>query len=268
MSQIGLFKRETHYLDKMGFKELFPAFFSYYAIIVYMILVVGGFGTVAYMHTTGTAGSITGTLYAIAAAIFIFAPSWYIAHRFVLHGRWLYKIPFTAGYWKRIHYDHHQDPHNLEVLFGALYTTLPPLALINAPLGYALGGTAGAIAAFSTGCLWSIFNEFFHCVEHLNFKPKAKWMKLIKEQHMMHHFHDEDGNYGITNFVWDRMFGTYYVRKDRPTKSATVHNLGYTEEEAAKYPWVANLSGGVDNRTPREKRAGYKAGAGKDKNAA
>ena len=25
---------------------------------------------------------------------------------------------------------------------------------------------------------------------------------------MAHHFHDETGNFGITSFLWDRLFGT------------------------------------------------------------
>lgn len=253
MATTGLFKRETHYLDKMGFKELFPAFFSYYAIQVYILLVIAGYGAAYYYAESAVTIAVS-----MVFAIFIFAPSWYVTHRFILHGRWLYKIPFTAKFWKRVHYDHHQDPHNLEVLFGALHTTLPPLALINMPAGYLIGGTGGALAAFATGCLWTILNEFFHCIEHLNFKPKSKWLKHIKEQHMMHHFHNEDGNYGIINFGWDRLLGTYYLRKDRPVKSKTVFNLGYTEEEAKKYPWVAEASGGVDDRRPREKRATYK----------
>ena len=42
-------------------------------------------------------------------------------------------------------------------------------------------------------------------------------------------------------------------------KSATVFNLGYDEDAAQRYPWVADLSGGVSDDTPRDKRQPKKA---------
>lgn len=68
---------------------------------------------------------------------------------------------------------------------------------------------------------------------------------------MAHHYHDETGNFGITDFSWDRLFGTFYEREDRPEKSATVFNLGYDEAEARLYPWVADKSGGTFERPER-----------------
>ena len=76
----------------------------------------------------------------------------------------------------------------------------------------------------------------------------------MKHRHMAHHFHDENGNFGITNFLWDRVFNTVYDRPDRPNKSPKVFNLGYTKEMAEKYPWVAELSGGLGHENPRQRR--------------
>jgi sterol desaturase/sphingolipid hydroxylase (fatty acid hydroxylase superfamily) len=78
----------------------------------------------------------------------------------------------------------------------------------------------------------------------------------MKARHLEHHFHDERGNFGITNFVWDHVFGTYYTRPQRPAKSATVFNLGYDDRMAQRYPWVARRSGGVAAGHPR-----YRTGA-------
>ena len=69
----------------------------------------------------------------------------------MLHNRLLYKSQLTAKVWKRIHYDHHQNPHDLSVLFGALYTTLPPILLLTLPIGWLIGGAAGAAAAMAAG---------------------------------------------------------------------------------------------------------------------
>src|SRR3546814_8026358 len=56
---------------------------------------------------------------AAAVAIVAYPLAWYLLHRYVLHGQWMFKSPLTARTWKRIHYAHHQDPNHLEVLFGA-----------------------------------------------------------------------------------------------------------------------------------------------------
>ena len=80
------------------------------------------------------------------------------------------------------------------------------------------------------------FYEFVHCIQHLAYKPKSPLIAEMKKRHMAHHFHDENGNYGITTFFWDKVFGTYYDRPERPVKSPTVFNLGYTEEVAKVYP--------------------------------
>ncbi len=69
-------------------------------------------------------------------------------------------------------------------------------------------------------------------------------MQEIKRLHLLHHFHNENGNYGITNFVVDRLLRTGYDAARAMPKSATVFNLGYDETMATKYPWVAALSRG------------------------
>ena len=61
--------------------------------------------------------------------------------------------------------------------------------------------------------------------------------------------------------MWDKLFGTFYESAaERPNKSPTVFNLGYTPEVAEKYRHVARLSGGVATDHPRE-RVRQKAGA-------
>ena len=61
---------------------------------------------------------------------------WYCLHRWVLHSNWMFKVPFLASTWKRIHYDHHMNPNDLSVLFGAPYTTIPAVLAPTLPLGY------------------------------------------------------------------------------------------------------------------------------------
>ncbi len=240
------FWNRAHYLDRMTLRELVIAYFQHYTIIVYLSLavvcaVVYGFYPATLMQTAAC----------IALAIIAWPMVWYALHRWVLHGSWMYKIPFMAKTWKRIHFDHHQDPNHLEVLFGALSNTLPTLAIISLPLGYGIGGIGGAAAAFGWILLLTCYNEFIHCIQHLAFKPRNKIIANIKARHVAHHYHDESGNFGIANLMWDRLLGTLYEKKARPKRSATVFNLGYDEAQAQRYPWVARLSGGISASGPR-----------------
>ncbi|MEA3052765.1 MAG: hypothetical protein QOG72_1668 [Sphingomonadales bacterium] len=253
------FWRREHHLDKMTLRELVAAYFQYPAIIAYLALSAAAIGLYA-----ARPAPLAPTLVAVAAASLIYPLVWYLLHRWVLHSKWMWKSRLLSPTWKRIHYDHHQDPNHLEVLFGALHTTLPTIALGVLPVGWAIGAlmapaTPGAplgaaLAAFATGLVTTCFYEFVHCIQHLAYKPKRKWLVEMKRRHMAHHFHDETGNFGITSFLWDRLFGTFYDKaSDRPAKSPTVFNLGYTPEVAEKYPHVARLSGGVATDHPRER---------------
>lgn len=250
---------KRHHLNKMTFRELVVAYFQYYAIQAYLLLAVAS-AVVAFMAPPTFVQGAVAAVFAMIAYPLI----WYVLHRWVLHGRWLYKSPLTARVWKRIHYDHHQDPHHLEILFGALYTTLPAIALATIPIGWAIGGLGGAAVAFTGGLLMTCFYEFCHCIQHLSYKPKNKYLAAWKARHMAHHFHDETGNFGITNFMWDKLFGTFYEREQRAVKSATVFNLGYDDAEAVRYPWVARASGGVAKGTPRDRRQGSEGDAAND----
>jgi len=245
------FWNRSHYLDRMTLRELVIAYFQYYTIIVYLAL-----AALCAVVFAFNPASIIQTAACIMLAVIAWPLTWYMLHRFVLHGSWMYKMPFFAKTWKRIHYDHHQDPNHLEVLFGALINTLPTVAIATLPIGYWIGGVGGAAAAFGWGLIITCYNEFIHCIQHLAFKPRNRIIANIKARHVAHHYHDESGNFGIANLIWDRILGTLYDKKQRPKRSATVFNLGYDEAMAEKYPWVLEASGGVITNGPRRSPRG------------
>ncbi len=250
----NLWDGRKHYLDRMTVRDLVRAYFAYPAIQAYLAIGFVSAAAAVYLWP-GLALAAA----AVAATFAIYGLVWYVLHRFVLHGRYLFRLPMTAPVWKRIHFDHHSDPNDLGVLFGALYTTLPTIALATIPIGWAIGGVGGGAAAFAAGLFITCAYEFCHCIQHLSFIPKRAWLKRIKRLHMAHHFHNEQGNYGITTFLWDKLFGSYYGRVSDLPPSPTVRNLGYTPEQYARYPWVAELSG---LKTPDLKTA--EPGAGED----
>lgn len=249
-SKLPFWKR-SHYLDRMSFGQLVTAYFQHYTIVVYLSLAALCIVGFAYMPATPLQ-----SVGAIAAAVIIYPLVWHLLHQHVLHGQWMYRIKWLSPTWKRIHYDHHQDPNHLEVLFGALHTTLPTIALATVPVGWLIGGPGGALAAFAAGILTTCYYEFMHCIQHLSFKPKWKWVQHMKQRHNEHHYFHEAGNFGITNYWWDHILGTYYEKKDIPRRSPTVFNLGYTEDVARDYPWVKELSGGIASGHPRRRAMG------------
>ncbi|MBL8685860.1 MAG: sterol desaturase family protein [Alphaproteobacteria bacterium] len=230
----------SYQLDKMGLRDLFKAFFTYPTILVYLGLAI----LMIYLASQAE-GSGWMVFTPILATVLIYPLAWYLIHRFILHGRYLYKIRLTATAWKRIHFDHHQDPHNLHVLFGALYTTLPTIFIITVTTGWLIADEMGIYIACASGLIMTCFYEFCHCIQHLNYQPRTAFIQKIKKWHLAHHFHNEQGNYGITNYFWDRLFKTFYHRPHDVPRSKTVFNLGYTAEEADLYPWVLQKSHGI-----------------------
>ena len=228
-------------LDKMNLNELTVAYFLYPAIQVYIVL-----GLVSLALSIHWGVGVIEFIASVVLAIVLYPVFWYCLHRYVLHGQLLYKSPLTAKVWKRIHFDHHRDPHDLKVLFGALYTTLPTILILVTPIGWVVGGQAAAAAAFSAGLFITCFYEYCHCIQHLRYTPKSKALKAIKKLHLQHHFHDENHNFGITNFFVDKLFGTYNEDPRDVPRSDTVFNLGYTREIVSKYPWVARMTHDID----------------------
>jgi sterol desaturase/sphingolipid hydroxylase (fatty acid hydroxylase superfamily) len=238
-------------LGRMTLRELVRAYASHPAIHLYAACAIASAALAVWQG-----GGLWRSGAAVLATMLAYPVAWYAIHRFILHGRLLYRFRLTSPLWKRIHFDHHQDPHRMDVLFGSPLNTLPTILAITLPLGWLIGGGAGgAASAACAGLVITCLYEFSHCVQHLNFRPRSRALRRMKELHLMHHFHDELGNYGITSFVTDRLLGTFYGAARDRQRSPHVFNLGYTVEEARHFPWVATLSGGP----PRDRPPAYKA---------
>ena len=252
MKSKSLFTRRTeakvHDLGKMSLRDLIPAYFTYPAILVYLTLATI---TAALAVWQGALAIPLRTLLAASSSVVMYPVIWYLLHRYILHSRFLYRFPATARLWKRIHFDHHQDPNRLDVLFGSLTNTLPTLVIATVPVGYWISGNwSGAATALASGLITTCVYEFFHCIQHLNYQPKNAWLRRIKKLHMAHHFHNENGNFGIVSFWVDRLAGTAYEEMIERPRSRTVFNLGYDDAEAERFPWVAALSPTRRRRNP------------------
>ena len=114
----ALWDGRKHYLDRMTVPDLVRAYFAFPAIQGYLGL--GVLSTVAAIYYWP---GFLAALAAVVVTIFIYGLVWYVLHRFVLHGRYLYKSPLTASVWKRIHFDHHGDPNAVSYTHLTLPTT-------------------------------------------------------------------------------------------------------------------------------------------------
>ena len=123
-------KTRTNDLGQMSLNELIVAYATYPTVIFYALLAVAA---AAGAIRLGAFAAPWRTLASIAAMLAIYPFYEYALHRFVLHNRLLYQSPLTAAIWKRIHYDHHQDPNRLDVLFGHPSNTL--LAIFGLEMG-------------------------------------------------------------------------------------------------------------------------------------
>lgn len=216
--------------------EFFAVYASHYAVALYAVIVLAtlALSFALIEHWWQLAGS-----FVLVALVYPLVE--FVLHRFVLHSRALYRQRWSAGLWRRIHYDHHMNPNDLAVLFGAPYTTLPAVLVPTLPIGYLAFGLPGAVSAAAGGFLALMVYEFFHCAAHLPVKFELPVMQRMRRHHALHHFHAETGNYGIVTDVMDKVIGTEYEAGAAKGPSPTVRNLGYCGEEVKKYPWVAEL---------------------------
>lgn len=229
---------KTTDLNKLSLRGFLKIYFRYPTIQVYCLLAALSGGIAVWLSR-----GVWSLLYGIFLVVLAYPWIEYFIHRYILHGKFLYKSPWTASQWKRVHYDHHQDPNELRVLFAAFHMVLPTILLLTVPMGWlVLGGAAGIFSLLTAGFLAMLYYEFCHTLQHLTFPPKSSYLRTLRKRHHVHHFHNETGNFGIATSLADRLFGTLLPEADIP-KSPTVFNLGYYGEEMERYPWLARLSG-------------------------
>lgn len=230
-------KEEEYLLNRMSLADLRRAYITYPGIQTYIAILL-----VTFVLSVATMVSPLRLVLSMAASVILYPAIWYFLHRWVLHNPLMYKFRLTAAVWKRTHYDHHRFPNDLSVLFGGLQTTLPTIIIFTGPVGWLIGGFSGAMGAITAALVTTCVYEFWHCGQHLAFEPKSEFWKRIKKLHLAHHYHNENGNFGITNFFVDRLMGTRYEESSEVPRSATARNLGYTDEVARDYPWVKELT--------------------------
>ena len=124
-------------LGRMTLRELLGAYATHPAIHLYLVLALLSGGLAVHW-----AEGALRPLLAFSATVLAYPLVEYLIHRFVLHSRLMYRSAWTAALWKRVHFDHHQDPHRLDVLFGSPLNTVPTILAVTVPLGWLVGERA------------------------------------------------------------------------------------------------------------------------------
>jgi len=131
----------------------------------------------------------------------------YMLHRYVFH--WVTEAKWSQRFHFIMHGSHHQYPRDKErllmppvpgilmgsVLFGLFYVVF---LVFGAPKL-----TFGFFPGFFTGYL---LYSFVHRATHVMRPPKR--FKKLWMHHSLHHYRYPDKAFGVSNTLWDRVFGT------------------------------------------------------------
>lgn len=147
----------------------------------------------------------------------------YVTHRFIFHLK-PPKNPLLLKLLKRLHYDHHVYPDDLQLLFLPVWYSLP-LFVIWLCFLYFVTGNVTVVLSFGIGMIvMLLMYEWKHYIAHRPIRPFTPFGRWLKKQHLLHHYKNENYWFGVSNPFYDFLFGTYKEGKDVKT-SETARNL-------------------------------------------
>jgi dihydroceramide fatty acyl 2-hydroxylase len=136
-------------------------------------------------------------------------------HRFVFHAvgprPWMRRFHFIAH---GMHHDFPQDADRLVMPLG-----------ISAPVGLTfyllfdlIAARPEAVAIFiGYGIGYLLYDGIHYFTHHM--KATTRVGKFLKKYHLVHHFTGVDGLYGVSNPLWDYVFGTTKDRNEPAAKA-------------------------------------------------
>jgi|CXWL01.1.fsa_nt_gi sterol desaturase/sphingolipid hydroxylase (fatty acid hydroxylase superfamily) len=146
----------------------------------------------------------------------------YLAHRYILHGR----FPYGRTWWSRflnrtfahLHWQHHQRPWDGNHINGTITDTIwavGPLALLTF-----LAPAHTVPVFFAAFLLGYVIEEWCHHSVHYYVLPWP-WFRRLKARHFYHHSRrGADILFGLSNGFWDDVIGTGMPLADRDATSA------------------------------------------------
>ena len=196
------------------FKSDFLEFFTHISPIAVLVIWVP---VVAYFIYRGIAiqrASAGTMIFGILLGLFLWTFAEYTLHRFLFHFKprnaWQERLSFL------MHGVHHAQPRDKTRLVMPPAVSIP-LALVFLGLFHLIfnsllmipNWTAPVFAGFLMGY---IAYDMIHYGTH-HFPIKKGYFRMIRRNHMHHHFQTPDKRFGVSNPLWDYVFNTMPAEK-------------------------------------------------------
>lgn len=165
--------------------------------VIYPLLIV------YFLFVGFSVWSLEALFQSLATLVLAFA-TWslaeYLVHRFFLHN-----VPLFEA----MHHAHHESPRaligtptvlSLAAFMGLAYWPVLELSGQQAASAW-MAGLLGGYLTYITA----------HYAIHHTGSNGYGWAKVLKRHHGLHHYQDGKINFGVTNRLWDRLFGTLAV---------------------------------------------------------
>ncbi|MEW5676250.1 sterol desaturase family protein [Flavobacterium enshiense] len=141
----------------------------------------------------------------------------YIAHRYIFH--WVSENIRVQKIAYVMHGNHHEYPRDRDRLF---MPPVPSLILSTILFGLHYLLLRDYNWAFFPGfMLGYLLYASMHYAIHA-FEPPFEFMKPLWRNHQMHHYRNEHLGFGVSNTLWDKVFGTTFdlrKHKEEPEKA-------------------------------------------------
>lgn len=120
----------------------------------------------------------------------------YLVHRLLYH---------NVAYFQKLHDAHHAEPN---AFIGAPPVIGVVLIIVMTYVPVMPFSTLAAVFMTSGMLLGYMAYMLLHHAAHYWNLPANSWLYQARRHHALHHFHQVEGNYGITTAFWDHVFGT------------------------------------------------------------
>lgn len=154
------------------------------------------------------------------AGLFIWTATEYLLHRFLFH------YHFKSELGKKVHFIfhgvHHDYPKDSKRLVMPPSVSIP-LAIIFYLLFFYVFGRELVSPFFAGFLVGYLFYDITHYAIH-HFNMKSKFWLMIKNHHMLHHYKHDNLGYGVSQPVWDHVFGTTFSAKEEKSKQPRREN--------------------------------------------
>ena len=146
-----------------------------------------------------------------ALGLLIWTLTEYVLHRWVFH--WTRDTPVGRRIHFLLHGIHHDYPNDKDRLVMPLGFSIPLGILIYIFYYFTLGQTAGE-PLFAGMVLGYLGYDGTHYAVH-HFRQTTRVGRWVRRHHMLHHHADNEGGFGVSNPLWDFVFGTMPKPKRR-----------------------------------------------------